>query len=132
MATLYREFTVTADAAKVWDALRDYGALHKLVGKGFITSCTLEGDVRSITFANGHSVREQLVGVDEAARRICYTVLNGQAAHHHASAQVFDAGGGTTRFVWITDLLPHEMATPIGAMMDHGVAAMQQSLSAMA
>jgi carbon monoxide dehydrogenase subunit G len=132
MATLYREFTVTADAAKVWDALRDYGALHKLVGKGFITSCTLEGDVRSITFANGHSVREQLVGVDEAARRICYTVLNGRATHHHASAQVFDAGGGTTRFVWITDLLPQEMARPIGAMMDHGVAAMQQSLSAMA
>jgi len=29
-------------------------------------------------------------------------------------------------------MLPHEMATPIGAMMDHGVAAMQQSLSAMA
>ncbi|CAN5735255.1 hypothetical protein BH11PSE7_BH11PSE7_07450 [soil metagenome] len=132
MATIYREFTITADTAKVWDALRDYGALDKLVGEGFVTRCTLEGDVRSITFANGQSVREQLVGVDEAARRICYTVLGGRATHHHASAQVFDAGGGTTRFVWITDLLPHELAAPVGAMMDHGVAAMQQCLSTMA
>jgi carbon monoxide dehydrogenase subunit G len=132
MATLYREFTVNADPAKVWDALRDFGALHERLGKGFITSCTLEGDVRSITFANGLSVREQLVGVDDAVRRICYTVLNGRATHHHASAQVFDAGAGKTRFVWITDLLPHELATPIGAMMDHGVAAMQQSLASMA
>ncbi len=77
------------------------------------------------------SLKEQLVGIDDEHRRICYTVLNGRASHHHASAQVFAHEGGKTRFVWITDLLPDEMAAHIGPMMDAGKAAMQKALASM-
>jgi len=28
MATIYREIAISADASQVWDALRDFGAVH--------------------------------------------------------------------------------------------------------
>ena len=53
-----------------------------------------EGDVRVITFGNGMVVREKLVGIDDAARRVAYTVVGGGAAHHNASAQVMVGADG--------------------------------------
>ena len=72
--------------------------------------------------------REVLVGIDDAHRRLAYTVTGGQAAHHHATAQVFKEGAGRSRFVWITDVLPDAMATYIGPMMEQGGAAMKATL----
>jgi carbon monoxide dehydrogenase subunit G len=129
MATIYKEFIVEADATQVWDALRDFGAVHTRLAPGFVTDCRLEGDVREITFGNGAVARELFVGLDEAARRLCYTVVGSQATHHNASAQVFPEGEGRTRFVWITDLLPDTHATYVDAMMTQGGAVMQKTLS---
>ncbi len=36
------------------------------------------------------------------------------AEHHHASAQVLPAGEGRSRFVWITDVLPDDLADTDG------------------
>ena len=133
MATLRHEFVVDAAPALVWDALRDFGAVHTRLAPGFVVACEMEqgGEVRHITFANGYDVRERLVGIDEQARRIAYTVVGGKAAHHHASAQVLPESDGRTRFVWITDVLPHEAGGPIGAMMALGAAAMTKALGAL-
>ena len=48
--------------------------------------------------------------------------------HHNASAQVFADGANRTRFVWIADLLPDEMAPGVAAMMDQGLAAITRTL----
>ncbi len=37
---------------------------------------------------------------------------------------------GTTRFVWIADLLPNEMAEMTGEMMERGVENVKQALEA--
>lgn len=133
MATLRNEFVVDAAPALVWDVLRDFGAVHTRLAPGFVTGCVVEesGEVRHITFANGYDVRERLVGIDEQARRLAYTVVGGKAAHHHASAQVLAEPDGRARFVWITDVLPHEAAGPIGAMMALGAQAMAKALAAL-
>jgi carbon monoxide dehydrogenase subunit G len=133
MATLRHEFVVDAAPALVWDALRDFAAVHTRLAPGFVTACEMEqgGEVRHITFANGYDVRERLVGIDEQARRLAYTVVGGKAAHHHASAQVLAEPDGRARFVWITDVLPHEAAGPIGAMMALGAQAMAKALAAL-
>ena len=34
MATVYKEFIVEADAAHVWDALRDFSAVHTRLAPG--------------------------------------------------------------------------------------------------
>jgi len=130
MASIREEFTVDATPDAVWSALRDYGAVHTRPAVGFVVDCTMEeGDVRVITFGNGMVVREKLVGIDDAARRVAYTVIGGTAAHHNASAQVMVDADGRTRFVWITDVLPDAAAKPIGAMMKIGAEAMRKTLS---
>jgi hypothetical protein len=48
--------------------------------------------------------------------------------HHNASAQVFPDGEGYSRFVWIADLLPHELASAVGAMMEQGLAVIKRTL----
>ncbi|MDQ0080376.1 carbon monoxide dehydrogenase subunit G [Variovorax boronicumulans] len=129
MATVYKEFIVEADAAHVWDALRDFSAVHTRLAPGFLTGCTIDAEgARILTFANGLVAREVLVGIDDAHRRLAYTVTGGQAAHHHATAQVFEEGAGRSRFVWITDVLPDAMAAYIGPMMEQGGAAMKATL----
>jgi carbon monoxide dehydrogenase subunit G len=130
MASIRKEFVVHCAPAQVWAALRDFGAVDRKLAAGFVTACALEeeGAVRLVTFANGMQVRERLVALDEAQRRIVYTAQGGRATHHNASAQAVDAGDGTTRFVWITDLLPHAVAPAVEAMMDAGVKSMRATL----
>ncbi len=129
MATVYQEFVVEAGAAQVWDALRDFNAVHTRLAPGFLTACTIDAEgARILTFANGLVAREVLVGIDEAHRRLAYTVSGGKATHHHATAQVFEEGEGRSRFVWITDVLPDAMAAYIAPMMEQGGAAMKAAL----
>ena len=129
MAAIIREFTIEADVSRVWEALRDFDAVHERVAPGFVARCEPEPGARRLTFANGLVARELLVGIDDAAHRIAYSVAGGQASHHNASAQVFDTGHGSTRFVWITDVLPDDHAQPIAKMMDQGVLVMKQALA---
>jgi len=133
MATICKEFIVEADAAQVWDALRDFKAVHVRLAPGFLAGCTIDAEgARVLTFANGLVARDELVGIDEAHRRLAYTVAGGKASHHHASAQVFAEGPGRSRFVWITDVLPDAMAAYIEPMMAQGAAAMKAALEAQA
>ena len=129
MATNYKEFIVEADAARVWDALRDFNAVHVRLAPGFLTGCTVDAEgARVLTFANGLVAREVPVGIDDTHRRLAYTVAGGKASHHHASAQVFTEGPGRSRFVWITDVLPDAMAAYVEPMMVQGAAAMKAAL----
>ena len=94
-----------------------------------MTHCRLEGDTREVTFANGMRLRERIVDVDEAQRRVVWSAVGEPFAHHNASVQAFDEGGGT-RLVWIADLLPHALAETIAPLSDEGLAAMKRTLEA--
>ena len=130
MASIHKEFIVRAAPARVWDALRDFGAIDQRLAVGFVVASTPEeeGAVRRITFANGMEVRERLVTLDESRRRVVYTAQGGRASHYNASAQAVDAGDGSTRFLWVVDMLPDALAPAIEQMMDAGVRAMTACL----
>jgi carbon monoxide dehydrogenase subunit G len=132
MATIYKEFTVDADIASAWDALRDFNAVHQRLAPGFVVDCKPGDGSRTVTFANGAQAHELLVGIDEAAHRLSYTVTGGKATHHMASAQLFAEGENRTRFVWITDVLPDSLEGYIDTMMTQGAAVMQRTLSGQA
>lgn len=127
MASIVKDFHVNAPVDEVWDALRDFYAVHERLAPGFLTAMQREDDARVLTFANGSVAREVLVSVDDDRRRIVYTIPGERLAYHGASAQVFADGKGC-RFVWITDLLPDAMAPYISAQMDEGVKAMTAKL----
>jgi hypothetical protein len=130
MASIYKRWNISASAESVWDRLRDFYALHQRLVPGFVVECRPEPGARVITFFNGLVARELLVGIDEQAQRVSYAVVGGKAAHHAASAQVFATGAGTCHIVWITDVLPDELADPIAQMMERGGAVMKTTLEA--
>ncbi|MBX3619609.1 MAG: SRPBCC family protein [Rhizobacter sp.] len=130
MASIHQDVVIQAPPSAVWSALRDVGALHTRLVKGFVTDCRLDGDARIVTFANGMVARELIVDVDESRRRVAWAAVGGRLSHHNASAQVFDGEGGTTRVVWIADLLPHALAPAIAGMIAQGLTAMKATLEA--
>lgn len=128
MASIRREFLIEARPEAVWDAVRDVGALHKRLVPGFVTDCRLEDGARIVTFGNGMVVKELIVDLDDAARRLAWSATGGRLSHHNASMQVFARGEKRTRAVWTADLLPNEMARQIAAMIDQGCAVMKKTL----
>ncbi len=129
MASIHKDFSIDAPANEVWDAVRDFGALHTRLAPGFVTDCKLDGEARNVTFANGTVARELLVDCDDERRRLVYAVTSDRVKQHSASAQVIAEGEARCRFVWITDVLPHEIAPYVSTQMDAGAAAMQKALS---
>ena len=132
MATVYKEGVIARNAGFVWDAIRDVGAVHRRLVRGFVVDCKLEGDSRFVTFANGMAVREVIVSVDDKTRRHAWSARGEPLTHHNASVQVFAEGDDKCRVVWIADLMPHEVADTVGEMMSQGLTAMKRTLEGVA
>jgi carbon monoxide dehydrogenase subunit G len=128
MASIHKEVSIDAPAAEIWDAIRDVGAIHTRLAQGFVLDTKLEGDSRLVTFANGAAVRERIVTVDDDGRRLAYSAVEGRFAHHNASIRVLPEGERGSRVIWIADLLPDDLATYVGGMMEQGCAAMKRTL----
>jgi carbon monoxide dehydrogenase subunit G len=128
MASIHKEFIVAAHPDQVWDALRDFGALHTRLVPGFVLDTKLDGDARIVTFANGTVARELLVDCDDARRRLVYAVVSERLKQHSASIQVFADGDSSSRVTWVADVLPNEIAPYISSQMDLGASAMQSKL----
>ena len=127
MASIRREAFIDARPETAWSALRDVGALHTRLVPGFVVDTRLEEGARVVTFGNGMVARELIVDVDDESRRVAWSVVGGRMTHHNASAQVFPEGQGC-RFVWIADLLPHELAPVITTMIEQGMAVIRKTL----
>ncbi|HEU0123643.1 MAG TPA: SRPBCC family protein [Bryobacteraceae bacterium] len=128
MASIQREIETVASPASVWDALRDVGALHTRLVPGFVIDTRLEGGERVVTFGNGVTVREPILDICEARRRVAWAAIGAALTHYSASAQVFAGTEGGSRVVWIADLLPNEAAPWVAEMMDQGMAVMKATL----
>jgi len=126
MASIRNEVPLHASAAEVWDALRDFGAVHQRLVPGFVTDCRLDGDARVVTFVNGLVARELLVDCNDATRRLAYAIVGGRATFYGASVQVLERDTNSSTLVWVIDLLPNELAPAISAMAAQGAAAMQK------
>ena len=128
MASIRNEIALQASPERVWDAVRDFGAVHQRVAPGFLTDGKLEGnDVRVVTLANGAVARETLVSSDDMSRRLVYAIMDQRFKHYGASVQVLAEGDGS-RVVWIIDLLPDELAGYVTQMAQQGAAAMKTAL----
>lgn len=132
MASIRKEITVRASVEQVWDAMRDIGALHTRLVPGFVLNTELEPGARVVTFANGRVVRERIVSLDDEGRRLVWSATGDLLAHHNGAAQVIEDPDGSTRIVWISDLLPDTAATTVEEMMDQGLSAMKATLNQLA
>jgi hypothetical protein len=121
---------IAASPENVWAAIRDVGAVHLRLTPGILADARVDGDERTLTFATGAVVRELIVAIDNAARRLAYAVVEGstRTTYHHASMQVFAEVAGGSRLVWITDFLPHDQAQSIAAIIERGAEVMKRTL----
>lgn len=130
MASVIREIVIDVDPGVAWDALRDWGAVHKRLVPGFLLDARVDGRDRVVTFYNGAVVRELFVGADNQVRRLAWAVADGSLGltHYSASAQVVSDEGVRTRFVWTADLLPDELGDTVSQLMEQGLAAIKTTL----
>jgi hypothetical protein len=99
------------------------------VAPGFLTKLVMDTGDRILTFFNGLVARERLITVSDEDCRLVYAVVDGQPTHYNAAIQVFPEGNGS-RVVWTIDLLPNELATAVGGMMDYAAGFMKKTLEA--
>ena len=131
MGTVRKELTTRASGQAIWSAIQDIGALHTRLAPGFVIDTRLEPGARLVTFANGVTVREAIVTIDETARRLVWGAQGSVTTHYNASVQVFEDQGLASRVVWVADFLPDSAASAIDAAMSAGMAAMQRALDAL-
>ena len=130
MASIRKELHLETSAERVWDAVRDIGALHTRLVPGFVVDTRLEPGARVVTFGNGMVVRELIVDRDDAAHRLAWSARGGRLTHHNASVQVFADGDQRSRLVWVADLLPDDLAGDIRAMIEQATTIMKKTLEA--
>src|SRR5262245_44505988 len=104
MATIQKEIVTQAAPEAVWDAVKDFQAVHRRLVPGFVRDVQPEPGARVVTFANGTVARELLVACDDAARRLVYSARSERLTHHNAAVAVLPEPGGRTRLVWTTDV----------------------------
>ena len=127
MASIHNDVPLNAPERDVWDAVRDFGALHRRLVPGFVTACTLDGDARIVTFANGSVAREVLVDCNDARQRLVYAIANERLKHYSASVQVIADGDGKSRLLWTIDMLPNELAAYVQEQTRDAVIALHKA-----
>src|SRR3981081_3108613 len=110
MASIHKEIPIDAPAPDVWDAVRDFGAVHTRLAPGFVLDTKLEEGSRIVTFANGTVARELFVDCDEERRRLVYAVVSERVKQHNACIQIVADGGPRRRVTSTLDVLPHDIA----------------------
>ena len=132
MATVRVETEIAVASQRVWAAIADVGAVHRRLLPGRVVDARIEEDTRILTMPDGSQVRELIISIDHADRRMAYAVIEGQRlplTYHHAAFHVMDQGEHS-RLVWITDLLPHTMAAAVRARVERGIVEIKQLLEA--
>ncbi len=129
MATIIKQIELEASADKAWALLRDVGTARAAFPE-VLRDSRLDGDVRTVTFANGQVVRERIVTIDDARRRLAYGVIEGRFRHHSASLHVIEAGPQRCRVIWTNDFLPNEAAEIVAPLVELGAAALRRAVTA--
>lgn len=127
MATIWWEEPVAATAIKAWGALRRVDKAQELFAPVLVDG-RMEGTIRTVIFANGRTVRERIVTVDEQRQRVVYCVLGGDFEHHSASMQILPGDHATCTFLWISDVLPDARAEAVQALVEQGARAFAENV----
>jgi hypothetical protein len=112
MASMRYHVRIEASADAVWGVVGRPELLH-LWFPG-ITSCTVEGDRRTIVTGNGVAMPEEIVTHDDLLRRFQYRITTPVFRHHLATIDVLDLDDGTCVVQYATDADPAVMALVIG------------------
>ncbi|HEY1721507.1 MAG TPA: SRPBCC family protein [Magnetospirillaceae bacterium] len=122
MATVRKGMVIEASPDYVWSAVRDVGALAR-VFPGVVKEVRMEGNLRVLTYQNGIVLREWVVTVDDALRRLVVCASGGRIAHFQSAVQVFAETPDRSHVVWTCDFLPDMLTETVQTIVDRGTEA---------
>jgi hypothetical protein len=128
MTTIRRTINVNVPIDEVWDAVRDFGALHERLAAGFATATRVEGDDRVVSFFNGAVYRERMISSDDDGLRLAWTIVDGPWTHHSGSLELVADSEYRTSLVWTTDILPQDATDATATMINHACGLMKLTL----
>jgi carbon monoxide dehydrogenase subunit G len=97
---------ISAPAGDVWALIGQFGGLDDWMAG--VDACVVEGDLRTVS-TMGMEITERLVGRDEAARTITYSIVGEGAPvqSHEATISVLESDGGS-EVTWAVTVEPAE------------------------
>ena len=107
MADARTEITVNASPDATWAVVRDFHGLASWMPG--IDELVSDGDDRVLSMM-GMSVRERLVNLDEDAKALTYTIVEGAPVDSHEATLTVSADGNGSKVVWDVSVTPDEMA----------------------
>lgn len=130
MAFISKEIVIESSADDVWEVVGNFAKGPSRMAPGLVVDTTAETDERTVTFADGTVVREKRISLDDDVRRIAYSVIGGTVApeHDNAAMQIVADGERRCRMVWTRDVLPDELAEPMGKVMAHCLTVVKKTL----
>ena len=109
MAEMKVSERIEAPAEAVWELFRDFGGVMRYTPA--LEGCAVEGEgvgaVRTIHLPGGASLKERLEALDESAKRLQYSILEGPlpVQNYLATIEVHSDGHGT-RVDWSSQFDP--------------------------
>lgn len=98
---------IDASPEAVWDVVGGRDAVPRWYPQ--YTASVTDGDIRTLTRADGSLMTERLLERDDARRFYSYSVMSGVPLRsHRASFEVADDGAGGSRVIWHTEGEPLE------------------------
>ena len=127
MASAKAEASIDRAPNDVWNMVRDFGGIADYMPG--IDSCTVDGDVRTVG-TMGIEVKEQLRELDDATRRISYSIIESPMTNmvSHLATISVDAEGGGTHLTWEVEVEPDELCAVFGGVYEQSVVALKKQL----
>jgi Polyketide cyclase / dehydrase and lipid transport len=119
MATVRHHVVVDVGADEAWALLGDPARLAEWFPG--VTTCTMEGSLRSVTLATGLVMPEELITVDAVQRRLQYTLRAALVTSHLSTLDVLALEEGRCCCVYGCDAVPAVMALVIAGAAAAGL-----------
>ncbi|MBM7368075.1 SRPBCC family protein [Gordonia hydrophobica] len=122
MSTLRSSVLLQHDADTVWAVVRDTSAVSRWFPA--ITSSSGEAHRRTVVLADGSTLVEDIVTLDDDLRRMQYSAVDGDLPidRHLGTVDVFDLGDGRSFLVYSTEITPDSFAGAFHSAIDEAVA----------
>ena len=116
MATVRYERRISADPDTVWSVFCEPDSIHEWFPG--VVSCTVEGNIRTITLGTGLSMPEEILTVDPLLRRFQYKVTSPLYHFHLGTIDVIALGPLDSLCVYSTTAVPDALALITGGATD--------------
>ena len=129
MVSVRRHIFLATPATDVWKIVGDAGGVSKWFPS--VAKSSLVGSTREVTLLNGLVVSEEIVTLDDDARRLQYRVLSGiSLSAHLATLDVIEIDSSHSLLISSVDVEPDDFGPRLAASIEAAFAVLQELLTA--